>query len=52
LRKFAGFTLADVRNVLPDDVDVLDDDQWRWCIRLASAGENCKRNKYKCKIMM
>jgi len=27
LRKFAGLTLADVRNVLPDDVDVLDDDQ-------------------------
>ena len=27
LRKFSGFTLDDVRNVLPDDVDVLDDYQ-------------------------
>ena len=27
LQKFAGFTPAVVRNVLPDDVDVLDDDQ-------------------------
>ena len=27
LRKFSGFTLDDVPNLLPDDVDVLDRDQ-------------------------